>query len=104
MTGLLMIAAFAAWLLYCFVFDCGGNNALDTDLHYAIPDLDAEAAPLNPTAAHDVAAVLATQAEQGGVASERSLKYMDIGDFVYIAIVIVFFAACVGYAYVCDRL
>ena len=29
---------------------------------------------------------------------------MDIGDIVYVAIVIVFFAACVGYTYVCDRM
>lgn len=29
---------------------------------------------------------------------------MDIGDVVYIAIVIVFFAICVGYTYACDKL
>jgi hypothetical protein len=29
---------------------------------------------------------------------------MDIGDIIYVAIVIVFFAACVGYTYVCDKL
>ncbi len=29
---------------------------------------------------------------------------MDIGDIVYVAIVIVFFAICVGYIYACDKL
>ena len=59
MIGLIMIAAFVAWLLYCFVFNCGGNCVEDADLHYAIPDLDDETAPLNPAAARDVASAFA---------------------------------------------
>jgi hypothetical protein len=64
MIGLIMVAAFVAWLLYCFVFNCGGNYAEGAALHYAIPDLDDdETAPLNPTATREVAAVFAAAGE-----------------------------------------
>lgn len=71
MTALLMITVFGAWLLYCFVFSGGNRRGID-DLHYTVPDIDDEAAPLNPTAAREVADVLAApHAELAGVISER---------------------------------
>ena len=72
MIGLIMVAAFVAWLLYCFAFNCGGNCIEGADLHYDVPDVDDdETAPLNPTAAHDVAATFAAADRE--VAAERSL-------------------------------
>lgn len=70
MTGLIMVAIFIVWLLYCFAFNCGGNCVEDADVHYAIPDLDDEIAPLNSTAARDVASAFAAADRE--VAIERS--------------------------------
>ena len=73
MTAWIMIAVFVAWLLYSFIFSSGASSPLTTNLHYDIPDIDDDFAPLNPTAARDIAGVLAsTQVEVGEAISERS--------------------------------
>lgn len=73
MTAWIMIAVFVAWLLYSFVFSSGTSSPQTTNLHYDIPDIDDDTAPLNPTAARDIAGVLDNaQTEVGEAISERS--------------------------------
>ncbi len=73
MTALIMITVFVVWLLYSFVFSSGASSPQTTNLHYDIPDFDDDIAPLNPTAARDIAGVLArAQIEVGEAISERS--------------------------------